>query len=151
MYFPSWKCSMIMEAFNPSLKRHIEYVESEGYQMQVDTRGVVAVDKDLKVMGAILFDSFLPNSAVATIKVTNSMALCYNGLITESVNYFYDVTKRKIMRGLIRESNMRALKLARKIGFKQIYHIPHAHSEGDGIFGFTMTKEECNFYNGSYV
>ncbi len=137
---------MIMEAFNPSLKRHIEYVESEGYQMQEDTRGVVAVDKNLKVMGVALFDGFLPNSAVATIKVTNSMALCYNGLITEGVRYFYDVTKCEIMRILVRESNTKMLKLARKIGFKQIYHIPHAHSKGEGIFGFTMTKEECNFY-----
>ena len=138
---------MILEPFHPLCDRHAAYVQKMPNQICADTRGFVAVDKNLKVEGAVIFDNFLPNSAQAAIQVTNPLCLRYNGLLTEACYYFYDIAARQIMYALVRESNEEALQLDYKIGFKHEHFLPQAFEDDEGVHILSMRKEDCKYYN----
>ena len=137
---------MKFEPFVATHPRHAEYFQDMPCQVCADTRGIIAVDKNLCTMGAIVFDNFLPNSAQCTIEITNPMCLRKGGLITEAAKYIYDVAKRTYVYVLVRETNEKALNLDYKIGFEYKCNLKDAYEVNEDIVVLSMTKEQCNHY-----
>ena len=142
---------MIFEPFNPLLKRHADYFQSMPCQLCNDTRGFMAVDKNLKVMGAVIFEQFTPNAAQATIQITNPMCLRPDGLITEAAYFIYDICGRSTIFAMVRESNVKALKVNYKLGYKFECKIKGGFYEDEDLIMLRMDKEDCKLYNPALI
>jgi len=137
---------MIFEPFVATHPRHAEYFQGMECQVCSDTRGIIAVDKNLHTMGAVVFDNFLPNSAQCTIEITNPICLRKGGLFTEAATYIYDVAKMTYVYALVRETNEKALNLDYKVGFQYEHTLKDAYEVNEDVIVLRITKEQCTHY-----
>ena len=142
---------MIFEPFSPLLKRHADYFQKMPCQVCNDTRGFMAVDKNLKVMGAVIFDQFTPNTAHATFMISNPLCLRPDGLITEAAHFIFDICARNTIFAVVRETNIEALRINEKLGYKFEHKIKGGYYEDEDLIVLRMNKEDCVHYNPALI
>jgi hypothetical protein len=109
-----------------------------------DTRGVVA-ERDGKLAGAFIFDSWTPNSVQSHQLLLDPMAL-KAGLHREAANYVYGVAGRKLIIGLTPSDNAKALKLNKHYGFTEAYRLQDGVRDGVDYVVMVMHRDDCPYY-----
>lgn len=110
-----------------------------------DTTGIVAVRKDTRVAAAV-FDSWSPNSCLAHLIIQDPFVLRH-GFLHEAFKFVFLTKGRGLMTGLTPANNLKALKLNRHIGFREVCRIPDGHKPGIDSVLQIMTRDECRWIN----
>jgi hypothetical protein len=134
---------MKFEAYIPAIhkqwvKRVINPVLTE------DTRGVIAVRDDGSIAGAIIMDSWAPNSCQVHIGAETSLVFKY-GLHKEAARYIFKDAGRKIALGLTPSNNMKAVKANKHLGFEEVGRIPDGYSDGVDYIIFRLDRDKCEY------
>ena len=123
----------------PIIKAHLDL------HLVEDTKGIIAEDATTgDFLGAAIFDHWMENSVQVHQIILHPMIIRH-GFFSEIAKYVYLTGGRGIMYGLIPESNERALKLDRNIGFTEVGRMPDAVRPGEGVVVMELRKENCRF------
>jgi len=126
----------------PTIKCHLDL------HLVEDTKGIMVEDAATgDFLGAAIFDHWMGNSVQVHQIILHPMILRH-GFLEEVSKYVYLTGGRGIMYGLIPESNEKALKLDKHIGFTEIGRMPDAVRPGEGVVVMEMRKEDCRYLKG---
>lgn len=122
------------------IKKHIDAIPS------FDTCGLVCEDSETKEFyGAVIFDQMTLNSAQCHICMPRPIQALRAGLLEAgSVHVFLNLDK-KVLIGLTPSNNHKATAFNRHFGFKEIYRIKDAFSDGEDAIVYEMRREHCRW------
>lgn len=109
-----------------------------------DTRGIVALRDDNSIAGAIIMDSWAPNSVQVHIGAETPLVFKH-GLHKEAANYIFNTAGRNVVIGLTPSNNEKAIKINKHLGFKEIFRVPDAYLDGVDYIVFRMDRHECTY------
>jgi hypothetical protein len=134
-------------AFDPF--KHLEYVESVlSVPISKATRGVVALDDQNKPCGVCLADGWTHTACNAHLAVQNPM--CLRKLFGEFAQYVFITCDKQMMIGIVEETHVRALKLDKNIGFKEIYRLKDGYAPDVDQIIMRLNKADCRFLHKDY-
>jgi len=108
-----------------------------------DTCGIVAYDVETGEIAAMaIFDHLWSTSATAHILVEHPMVLRH-GFIEEAADFIFNFMGKQVLIGQTPSTNVKALKMAHYIGFKEVYRVPNGLGEGKDMVITQLVKEEC--------
>lgn len=106
-----------------------------------DVKGVVAVDQNGAVVGALVGEQWTPSSCHVHVAITNPMALKH-GLMEEWYRYVFEVCRRGMMIGVIRSDYRKSLNFARRLGWRELYRLNDGFAKGIDFIYMQYTKEQ---------
>ena len=109
-----------------------------------NTSGIVAVRDDGSPAGAVILDSWTPNSVQGHLGAETPM-VWKHGLHKEAFKYVFDTCKRKYFLGLTPSDRVDALRFNKKMGFKQVARIPDGYADGIDYILFQLTRDTCQY------
>ena len=110
-----------------------------------DTRGVVAVDDEGRVLAASLMDTWSFNSCHMHLFIENPFVIRH-GFLQELFGFvFGDESGREVAIGIIAEDNKKSLKMAKHLGFKEVSRIPDGYKKGVDYVLTHLRKEDCKW------
>lgn len=113
--------------------------------MVSDMTSILAYDKvSGERLACCVMDTWTPTSCQIHFTIENPMVLRH-GFFQEISKFVFDVAGRIIMYGLVPSDNAKALKLDKKIGFKEITRLKDAYAKGVDYILLELRKEHCNF------
>ena len=133
---------MITVPFNIMAEDHVAYFKGSGFPLTSDMKGIVAYDKNFKIMGMTSFDHWTESSVFGHIKVTNPMCLKSGGLVDETMRYVFDIAHRENFFGMVPACFENVIKFEKKIGFKELYRIPNGFEVGVDMVIMRKLKSE---------
>ena len=110
-----------------------------------DTCGFVAYDaEDNSILACVIFDNFTHKTVQAHQIVERPIALKYDffGMCMEFA--FLRCNKNRIY-GVVAASNKKAIRLNKRIGFKEVYRIPEGYADGTDYIVMELTKEGAGY------
>jgi hypothetical protein len=110
-----------------------------------DTCGIVAVGGSNEVKGAVIADSFTPETCLVHIGADTPMVL-RSRLLYVAADFLFGYCKRLRIFGLTPENNEKALSFNERIGWQQVSYIPDAYKTGVGYVVFRMDAESCPWW-----
>lgn len=108
-----------------------------------DTTGIIAVRDGARVAAAV-FDSWSSNSCLAHLIIQDPLVLRH-GFLHQAFRFVFLTRNRGMMTGLTPANNLKALKLNKHIGFREVYRIPDGHKRGVDSVLQIMTRDECRW------
>lgn len=108
-----------------------------------DTKGIVVVRDGARVAAAV-FDSWSPNSCLAHLIIQDPFVIRH-GFLHEAFKFVFLTHGRELMTGLTPADNLKALKLNKHIGFRELCRIPNGHKPGIDSVLQIMTRAECRW------
>jgi L-amino acid N-acyltransferase YncA len=105
----------------------------------------VAVCDSGDIAGVCIFDSWTDAAAEVHICIENPMCLRNGGLLKEMFGYAFNSCNRAMLIARIPEGNPKSLNFAKRVGFKEIYLIPDAIVQGEGLVGLQLKREDCRY------
>lgn len=109
-----------------------------------NTTGVVAVDGNDKILACCIMDSWTETSCQAHYAIDNPIVL-RRGFFEEISKFVFDTAKRMYIYGLVPSDNEKALRLNKKIGFKEVTRLKDAFKLGVDYVILELKKEHCRF------
>lgn len=110
-----------------------------------DTCGFIAESKG-KIVGAVVYDNFLRNSAQASIYAENPFVF-RSDLLTNALEFAFDKCGLEYLYVMVSQDNTPSLRLSSKLGFKEVFRMPGAFREGVDYIVKRMHKDECDYYH----
>lgn len=111
-----------------------------------DTCGLMAIDLDKnETVGAFIVDNILYNSAQASFILKNSMVIKH-GFIEECASFVFDGLGKDIIYGYVREDNTKAMRLNKRLGYKDKTRIPEGFGKDCDFIVMELHKDNCPFY-----
>jgi hypothetical protein len=110
-----------------------------------NTKGIVA-EKDGTPVACMLADDWTFTSCMTHIGVEDAMVFKH-GMHYEFADYMYNTCERKFLLGLVAADNLKALKLNKHFGYKEVYRIEDGHSEGVDFVLMRMDRDDCKYIN----
>lgn len=107
-----------------------------------DTKGILAVNDEGKVVAAVVFDSWSNTSVQAHIWIENVFAIRH-GLLREAARYAFEEAGCLVMIGVVPGNNAKALKFDKHIGFTEVARIKDGFDVGVDYHILEMRKEDC--------
>ena len=108
-----------------------------------DTTGIVGIDLEKnETVAACVMDSWTDNSCLAHLMITTPMVFRHD-FLQECADYFFNVAKLKYVFGLVPGDNHKALKLNKRLGFKEKSRLKDAWADGVDYVLLELTKETC--------
>ena len=119
--------------------KHVNLHESS------DNMGMVAIDTDTELPVAVMvLENLSENSAQTHFAVTNPMAFKH-GFLEEACEFLFYGLKLDHVYGYVKSTNLAALSVDAKIGFKEVYLMKDAIEFGIDCHMLKMTREDCNY------
>jgi len=110
---------------------HWEWATAQtGASWSTDTRGLVAVDKADRPVGAVVLYGWTDSAVSAHFAVTNPLALRPGGLFDETYKFVFETCDRIMMLGATPSDKPKALKLVKHLGWETIYRLPDGWAVG---------------------
>ena len=109
-----------------------------------DTQGIVAYRETGCIAGMVVFDTWTDNSANVHLAIDDPTCI-RRGLLREAAIHAYHVGGKKRLFGLVPSNNAKALRLNKKIGFREVARVPDAIDDGIDYVVMRLDKEECRW------
>jgi|3_EtaG_2_1085321.scaffolds.fasta_scaffold19628_2 RimJ/RimL family protein N-acetyltransferase len=96
------------------------------------TRGIVAIrdtGERTEPVGVAVFDNWTFNSVCVHWWIDTPMVI-RNGFFEEIADYIFNVCNKQIMIGLVPSTNEKTIKLAKHIGFEEVYKVKDGYQLG---------------------
>lgn len=127
-----------------NLSHHIKYITNRvPYNRTEDACGMVAVDKNSRMVGAVIFDNFLHSSAQITLVISSPKAIKL-GLLECAVDFLFTTCKKQYAFAFVAQANEKSLRLCKRVGFRYQMAIPKGYSEDCDLLLFRLDKDEVN-------
>jgi hypothetical protein len=122
------------------IKEHIP-----GFLYTSDVRGIVAIRKG-KIGSVYMFDSWTASACQGHHIVTDKRVLV-EGMMEEVWSWMFSATggKRHKVIGAVSSTNLPSLRLAKRIGFKELFRIESGVAIGVDQVILEMTKDDCRY------
>lgn len=114
------------------------------YVPTVDVRGIVAVDASGTVAGGILYDGWTLNAVHMHMWIPNPL-LAARALLVPAFAYAFEEAGRGLALGLTPGDRKAACRLAKHLGFVELYRIEDGWAEGVPLIAFGMRREACRY------
>lgn len=108
-----------------------------------DTQGIVCHDGE-RIVAMCVADSFSVDSCNVHFAVDSPWAI-RDGLFTVFADWVFDYLDKKRMFGLVPDNNAKAIRLDKKIGFREVTRVPDAIADGVGYIVMRLDKEDCRW------
>ena len=116
-----------------------------GVWVSEDTVGLATVDSDDSLVGMVILQDFLPNSALAHIWTRHPIALrC--GLFEGATDYVFNTAGCGKLRARLIATNTRAQRYIRRKGFVATHVDVDGYAVGVDLLHFELTKEVWSGY-----
>ncbi len=113
---------------------------------QEDTRGVVALDENGRLLGGIVCEDWTETMCSAHIVLIDGYKALKMGLHKELANFvFTQAGKLKIM-GLVPADNEKALKLDKHLGFTELFRIENGYKPDVDYVVMELKRENCPYW-----
>ena len=119
----------------PWVEENVQCIRSE------DTCGIVALDANEVIVGALVLDGWTFTSVNTHFAVTNPMAI-RRGLFEETYKYVFETCERRMMIGATPTDRGKALKLVKHLGWTEMYRFKDGFNEGIDMVYSLYTKEQ---------
>jgi hypothetical protein len=114
-----------------------------------DMTSILAQDVDTgTILAGCVMDTWTETSCQVHFCIDKPLAIKH-GFFHEVSKFVYDTAERLVMFGLVPSDNAKALRLDKKIGFREVTRLKDAFKLGVDYVLLEMRKEDCNFYSGS--
>lgn len=113
-----------------------------------DTKGIVALDASEQIVGALVFDNWTFTSCTAHICILNPIII-RRGFLEEGYRYVFEEAGREMLLGATPSDRIKALKLVRHLGWRELYTLKDGFAEGVDMIYTQFTKED--WINGKEV
>jgi hypothetical protein len=122
------------------------FIQSQAPILRVeDTTGIMAIDEDTNTtVGAAIMDNWTHNSVQMHFIVTDPMVLRH-GFLEEVFDFIFNVKQLGYIYGMVRETNIKALKIDTHMGFTEKLRLPDAWAVGEDIIVVELKKENCQY------
>ncbi len=131
------------------LFKHLDYVQAVlTVPISAVTRGVVALDDKNIPCGVCLADGWTDTACNAHLAIQNPM--CLRKLFSEFAHYIFVTCDKAMMIGIVEASHVKALKLDKNIGFKEIYRLKDGYAAGVDQIILRLNKADCRFLAPDY-
>ena len=120
------------------LKSKISYIRTE------DTCGFVAVDKNQRRVGAVIFDNFLHSSAQCSLIIDSPKAIKL-GLLECGFDFLFNTCKRKYLFAMVAANNTRSIRLTERVGFRPCLIIPEGYNATTDMIVYRVSRESLSF------
>lgn len=100
--------------------------------------------KDGKPVGAVIADTFTPNTATVHIAVIDPMCLRHR-LLEEAAEWLFITCGRKRLIGVVKSDNKKAIRLNKHIGYETLYTIPDGFADGVDLVIMSLKREHCKY------
>jgi len=110
-----------------------------------DSQGIVAVDGD-RIVAVCVVDSFTNDKCNVHVAIDNPMVI-RRGFFQEIAYHLFITCGCNRIFGLVPESNKKAVKMDKHMGFEEVGRIPHAFGEGDDCVVLCMEKAKSRWLN----
>lgn len=120
-----------------------------GVAFSSEARGISVIDQDRRTRGVVVFDSWTPNAAQVHMAIDTPMAT--KTLIEAAADYVFHTACRKLVWMMIRETKTQAVKLARHIGFREMYRVTDGWADGRDIILFELRRDDCRWLSEKVV
>lgn len=125
-------------------KEEFEWMQAKTWiELCESTRGIVAID-DKGIAGCVVMDKWTDSSCQAHIAIRNPLCIRH-GLITAACEYVFITNNRKTMFGLVPDTNKKAERFDKHIGFEEVTRIPDAFNNGVGYIVMRMDRDKCRW------
>lgn len=114
-----------------------------GFPLTEMARGIAAVGADGRIRAMIVFDLWSHNAAEGHILVEEPIAL--RPLMRAAARWFFIENGKGVLVGRVRASNTKALRLDRRLGFREAYRIRDGAKRGEDLVLMEMRREECSW------
>lgn len=125
-----------------------EFLSTIHYSPTAGFRGIVSVKNGIAV-SYVGYDSWTPNSVQMHVWLPYPRYLTRK-FIAEAFRYPFEMCGRGLVIGLTPSNNTGALRLNRKIGFKEVYRIKDAWDLGVDVVLQEIRKEDCRWLGDVY-
>jgi len=110
-----------------------------------DMTSIMAVDADTgAIQACCVMDSWTENSCQIHFAIDNPFVIRH-GYFEEISKFVFDTSGREVMIGTVPASNEKALKLDKRIGFKEVTRLKNAFKQGVDFVVLELRKAHCNF------
>lgn len=105
------------------------------------TKGIIARDGERKILAGCILNNWTSNSVQAHIWIRNPMVI-RAGFFQEITGYVFNVCEREVIVGVVPAENHKALRLDKKIGFREMYRIRDGHRKGEDTVILEARRED---------
>lgn len=121
--------------------------ERTGYEPGAGFRAIVQ-EAGGRLLGLVGFDGWTPG-AVWMHVATEAPGAC-RGLLRAAFRYAFEEAGRRVALGMVRASNKRSLRLAERLGFREVGRLREAWAPGEDMVLLEMRREECRWIGGTH-
>jgi hypothetical protein len=108
-----------------------------------DTTGIVAVNSDTgELLACCVLDNWKANAVNGHFIILNPIVIRH-GFLKKIVDYVYTDRDKRIIIGLVAESNKKALRLNKHFGFEQIARIEDVFLDGSAYIIMVLEREHA--------
>jgi hypothetical protein len=110
-----------------------------------DSQGLVAYDKEGKILACAVTDSFTVDSCNAHIAIDNPLVI-RAGFIDAICEYAFGTRDKKRIFVLVASTNAKALRFVMHLGFREITRVPDAIKDGVDYVILRMDRTGCRWF-----
>lgn len=118
-------------------------VQRTGCELTARAKAIEAVDTHGRIHGMVALD--LWTVSAAHMHVALDSAAGSRALLRPAFEWLFVQGGRSLALGVIRASNLKSLRLAKHLGFRDLTRIRNGWAEGEDMCLLQMRKEECRW------
>jgi len=111
-----------------------------------DTKGLVAIDEEGVLCGAVVFDQFTLNSAQCHIVLPKPIQALRAGLLENAAEYIFGFYGCGVVFGISPSNNDKATRFNKHFGFREVARLKDAFEIGVDSIIWEVTKSNCSWY-----
>ena len=134
---------MIVRAAHPSDFAWI--CQRTGIAPAADMRVIEAVDDSGRTLAQIAAEGWTPNAVRLHIAVDEPIAL--RDLLRAAAIWIFQQAGKRVAIGVVKGDHARSLRLAKRIGFREVYRVRDGWAEGVDLVALELRKEWCRWHH----
>jgi hypothetical protein len=107
-------------------------------------RGIVA-DSPIGIRGGVLFDNWTEGSA--QVHMWSDSPIIWRRLLPEACRYVFLQAGRRVVVGIIRESNEASRATTEHMGFTLMGRLEDGAAPGEALLFYQLRRENCRYLN----
>ena len=119
--------------------------EQTGHKIPFGSFYAMGAEINGQIVGGVVFNNFNESNATAHIAVSKPTKL-FLELLDHAAHYAFRLCKLRRLTGFVAESNSKALKLDKRIGFEEEGVLKHAGADGEDVIMLVLWPE--NYFRG---
>ena len=134
---------MTLLPFSPLKQTHVDFFRTMGCRVASDTRGIVAEADDGSVAGMVVLENWSATSVFGHIQIENIR--CTKLLVEGVMDFVFNVCGMLYFLGILPSDNEKAMRLEKKLGFKEVYRLPNGLDHGVDAIYMCLAREEAAY------